>query len=135
MEELIKRLTIEYNETQKKANQLLEQIYDCKIRECLEKAAARRNERIKALEDEYNAKIMNLRELQQKRLKQEAEKAEENRLKKIMAANADIEKIIADEEAAWKVEQEAAQADAAEMADNTAAEIDGAIEGETETAN
>lgn len=131
MEELIKRLTVEYNEAQKKANNLLQQIYDCKIRECLEKASIRRKERIKALEDEYNSKIMSLRELQQKKLQQEAEKAEETRLKKIMAANADIEKILADEETAWKAEQEAAKAEAAEMAAKSAAEIDEIIEPET----
>lgn len=124
MEELLKRLTIEYNETANKCIELLKQMYELKVRVYLEGAAARRAERIKALEDAYNAKVQELRRSEIAAAEKAAKAAEENRIKKLMQADAKIAEILAAEEAAWKAEQEEAVREAAKKAAELEAEME-----------
>lgn len=112
MEELIKRITIEYNEHIAACNRLLKQIIELKIRNCMEHAEERRKARIKELEEKVNAQLMEIRAEELKKAEKKAEEAEKSRIKSLMQADAKLQAIIDAENEEWEKEKAMAVAEA-----------------------
>lgn len=108
MEELINRLTQEYNAHVQRCNEILQQIITFKVRDCIDNAKARRDARVKELENTVNAALWKLQQEEAKKAQEKAEKAEQARIKALMIAEEKMKEIISKEEEDWENEKKEA---------------------------